>query len=69
MSHSPYIWIRRWIFGSLGCGAEYPQNSTSGLHVSFITHKEDFAHSFMMIHLKALPRVWSSCHRQNVQAE
>jgi hypothetical protein len=28
---SPYICIRRWIFGSAGCGALYPQNSTSGL--------------------------------------
>lgn len=28
----PYVWMRRCIFGSAGCGIEYPQNSTSGLN-------------------------------------
>jgi hypothetical protein len=27
----PYVCIRRFNFGSVGCGIEYPQNSTSGL--------------------------------------
>ena len=29
--YSPKVCIRRFIFGSEGCGIEYPQSSTSGL--------------------------------------
>jgi hypothetical protein len=27
----PYVWIRKFILASEGCGIVYPQNSTSGL--------------------------------------
>jgi len=63
----PYVWIRRFILGSEGWGMAYAQNSTSGLKKGALVSKSRLAcpqargpNFFMMMNLKAFPRVWPS---------